>query len=744
MSTANADEPASCRTATERAEYGVVVTPTGRTLSEAASKAFVHDYGVPVPDERVVHDPDAAVEAARLIGLPVVMKLVGDSIAHKSERGLVRLNLGDATTVAAEARDLLSAARPEDGPVALLVAPMIRGNRELIAGVVRDPTFGPMVMLGLGGVLAEAVGDVVFRPAPLDLDDAHRQIDALQSQALLGAFRGEEAIDRRMLADILVGLGRLALEHPEVASVDINPLIVTSEGHPVAVDALVEISEGNAGGAPSLAGRSGTRPGFDALFDPKGVVVTGASTHPGKFGFVALHNILASGYAGRVAATNLGRETVLGVDTVASVSELEPGEYDLAVVCTPASANIDLLRECAAIGIRAAFLTSAGYGEAGENGAVAQRELVAVANELGILLAGPNGQGVVSTPASLCAQIVAPMPPRGTIGVASQSGNLVSTFLNLARATGVGVSRAVSAGNAADVGVGDYLSFFAADEETSVGLAYLEGITDGPSLMDALREAAAAKPMVVLKGGATESGARAAASHTGALAADHRVFAGVADAIGVTRVDSAHAAFEAAATFATQPLPRGPRVAVLTTAGGWGVLTADTIAEDRDLELADLPDDLMAAIDDRLPSRWSRNNPVDCAGGETRDTIPEVLELLVAHDAVDAVVYLGIGIQSNQARLMREGGFHPDQGLGRIVDYHERQDRRFAEEAARLSDLHGKPVLVATELATADPGNPAVLAVVDSGRLCYPGGDSAVRALGHLYRYARFRGLTSR
>ena len=726
------------------AEYGDVVTSPGRTLSEADSKSFVRNYGVPVADERVVDQPEAAVEASRLIGLPVVMKLVGDTIAHKSERGLVRLNLGDETSVAVAARELLAGARPDDGPVALLVAPMIRGNRELIAGVVRDPTFGPMVMLGLGGVLAEAVGDVVFRPAPLDLAEAQRQIDALESQALLGAFRGEQAVDRQLLAETLVGLGRLAIEHPEVASVDINPMIVTPEGRAVAVDALIEIGSMSSEPEASPGERAQARSGFDALFDPKGVVVTGASTHPGKFGFVALHNILASGYTGRVAATNLGREEVLGVETVASVSELDPGQFDLAVVCTPASANLELLRECAAIGVRAAFLTSAGYGEAGVEGAEAQRQLVAVANELGILLAGPNGQGVVSTPASLCAQIVAPMPPRGSIGVASQSGNLVSTFLNLARATGVGVSRAVSAGNAADVGVGDYLAYFAADDETTVGLAYLEGITDGPLLMDALRRAAAEKPMVVLKGGATESGARAAASHTGALAANHRVFAGVADALGVTRVESAQEAFETAATFATQPLPRGPRVAVLTTAGGWGVLTADTIAEDRHLELATLPADLMAAIDERLPSRWSRNNPVDCAGGETRDTIPEVLELLVAHEAVDAVVYLGIGIQSNQARLMREGGFHPDHGLERIVDYHERQDRRFAEEAARLSNLHAKPVLVATELATADPDNAAVRAVVDSGRLCYSGGDRAARALGHLYRYARFRGLAAR
>jgi acetyltransferase len=135
---------------------------------------------------------------------------------------------------------------------------------------------------------------------------------------------------------------------------------------------------------------------------------------------------------------------------------------------------------------------------------------------------------------------------------------------------------------------------------------------------------------------------------------------------------------------------------------------------------------------------------VDCAGGETRDTIPEVMELIASHPSVDAVIYLGLGIQANQARLMREGTFYPDHGLERIVDYHERQDARFAEAAAALSTSTGKPILVATELATADPDNAGVRAVAASGRLCYPSGNRAVAALGHLYRYARFTGTAAR
>jgi acetyltransferase len=424
---------------------------------------------------------------------------------------------------------------------------------------------------------------------------------------------------------------------------------------------------------------------------------------------------------------------------VADIAELPDGMIDLVFVCTPASANPDLLRACAAKGVKAAFLTSAGYGEAGAEGKKAEGELIALADELGILLAGPNGQGVVSTPVNLCAQIVAPYPPAGRIGVASQSGNFVSSFMNYARATGVGISRAVSAGNAAAVTVADYLDFYADDSSTAVGLAYVEGISDGRALMTRLASVAARKPLVLVKGGATEGGAKAAASHTGALAANDKVFDGFCRAAGITRAATVEEAFEAAATFATQPLPKGPNVVVMTTAGGWGVVTSDAITRDGQLVLMDLPADLTAMIDTKLPPRWSKGNPVDCAGGETRDTIPEVLEMIATHPDVHAIVYLGIGIQSNQARLMREGGFHPDHGLDRIVAYHERQDQRFAEAADELSRRTGKPILTATELATADPDNPGPATVRATGRLCYPSGNRAVTALGHLYRAAQFR-----
>ena len=230
------------------------------TLSEAESKALLRRYGVPVAAEEVVATAADAAAAAARIGYPVVAKLCGSAIAHKTERGLVRLGLRDGAAVERAAADLLGLATAADGEVGVLVAQMVSGIRELIAGVVRDPQFGPCVMLGIGGVLAETIADVAFRLAPLTPVDAHDLIDDLRSQALLGPVRGEPAVDRDRLADVLTGLSALMGDDPTIRSVDINPLIV-SGGVPVAVDALVERSEfgeaapGAQGGGPVSGSR---------------------------------------------------------------------------------------------------------------------------------------------------------------------------------------------------------------------------------------------------------------------------------------------------------------------------------------------------------------------------------------------------------------------------------------------------------------------------------------------------------
>lgn len=208
------------------------------TLSEADSRTLVAEAGVTVSRWATADDADDTVVAAEEMGFPVVVKLCGEAIAHKTERGLVRLSLTSADDVRAAATDLLGTATESDGAVELLVSTMVKGDRELIAGLMRDPQFGPCVMLGVGGVLAEAVADVAFRLAPLERLDAHDLIDDLGAQTLLGPFRGQPAVDRDVLADTLCALSDLAGD-PSIASIDLNPLIVV-EGQPIAVDALVE------------------------------------------------------------------------------------------------------------------------------------------------------------------------------------------------------------------------------------------------------------------------------------------------------------------------------------------------------------------------------------------------------------------------------------------------------------------------------------------------------------------------
>ena len=716
-------------------------SPT-ETLSEHASKEIVSAYAVRLPIERLAGDPASAVRAADEIGYPVVLKLAGDGIAHKTERNLVRLGVANARSVEQEARALLALARAEDGEVSVLVAEQVRGQRELIAGFVRDPQFGPCVMLGLGGILAEAVGDAVFAVAPLSRAEAFAMVEGLATcDLLIQPHRGEPAIDREALADILEGLSRLALERPEFESVDLNPLIVAG-AQPIAVDALVEQRLGAAADSdplPEPLSDAAVLERFRPLFHPRGVIVAGVSSHPGKFGFVTFHNLLRCDFRGDLFGLNPDAAEVLGHQTYASVNDLpDDAMTDLVFMCTPNRANIDLLRASAKRGVRAAFVTSAGYAEAGEEGVALQRELVEVAAELDMLLIGPNGQGVISTPVSMCAQIVAPNPPPGRIGVASQSGNLVSSFLNYAVATGVGISKAVSLGNSAQTGLADLLEYFAVDPDTDVALTYVEGIGDGRRFRRAAERLTRSKPLVLVKGGARAEGQRAAASHTGALASDDRIFDGLCRQLGVLRAPTVEEAFEWAATLATQPLPRGRRVVIFTSVGGWGVLAADACA-DVGLEVVDLPASLRDAIDELVPPRWSRANPIDLAGGETRDTIPDVLDLICAHPDVDAVIHLGIGIQAATAAFFRSGRFFPDHGLERMAEFHERQDRRYVETAIQASQKHGKPVLSVTELVASNPENPGPVRLRELGRVCYPSAHRAVRALDALVRWSEIR-----
>ena len=300
------------------------------TLSEAASKQLLVPFGVPFAQERECSTSQQVIEAAHHIGYPVVIKLSGNHIAHKTERGLVRLNVSDAVKAEEACSDLLALVTTADGEVSFLVAEMVKGDRELIVGIINDPQFGYMVALGIGGIFAEAIDDVVLRPLPLSKNDALQMIDEVHHQSIIGSFRGSQPINREQLANVLSSMGEVCEAHPEIESLDINPLIARNDGSLVAVDALIEIGRQQ----HTVVNKSErsfvpTPEHFNALFNPRAIVVIGASSHPGKFGFVSLHNALVNNFAGGVFATNLQCENILGVQTVSDLSELPKGEIDI-------------------------------------------------------------------------------------------------------------------------------------------------------------------------------------------------------------------------------------------------------------------------------------------------------------------------------------------------------------------------------------------------------------------------------
>lgn len=713
-----------------------------RTLSEHESKELLQNHGINFAEEIEAQDIDAAVEAAEQIGYPVVLKINGDAIAHKTERNLVRLGLPHAEAVRGAAEGLMNEISDQDGAVTLLVAEMVQGNRELIIGFSVDDQFGPLVLIGLGGILTEALNDVVFASAPVNLNQAKRMIHSLNSAHLIQEeFRGEPATDIDQLAQAIVDVSSFFQSNESIVSIDINPVII-SEGQPIGVDALVEVGQPyNLNNNSPMPDIKQLKEKFDPLFNPNGIAVVGVSSHPGRFGSVALHNILRYGYQGKVFPVNRDGATVFGLQSYKDIDDIPDNQAELAFIATPPQHNEDILKKAHAKGVKAAFVAAGGYSEADEQGKKLEDQLVKTANKLNMTIAGPNGQGIISTASNLCAQIAAPYPPSGRISIVSQSGNVLSSLMNHAIRTNIGVNKAISAGNSAQTNITDYLNYFATDDSTDVVVAYLEGVDNGQEFINVINHFTSKKPLILIKGGIANEGIQAASSHTGSMATDNIVFQGICNQYGVIQAPSIGDGFVWAATFATQPMLKGDNVVIFTTAGGWGVLAADAISG-TDLNLTDLPKEIIDSINELVPSRWSKSNPIDLAGGETRDTIPQVMDIVASHSNIDAIIHLGIGIQSAQAYAFQSGKFYDDKELelDRLVEFHQKQDERYALAAIESSKKYDIPILTATELVNSDRhyGNPGPTTIKKNGKVCYASAHRAVKALETLNQYRKY------
>ena len=373
---------------------------------------------------------------------------------------------------------------------------------------------------------------------------------------------------------------------------------------------------------------------LERLFNPRTVAVVGATPKEGKVGNTLLRNLML--FEGEVYAVNPKYERVLGVRCFHSLREI-PADVDLAVVAVPAHAVLGVLEECASLNIQNVVVISAGFKEAGKEGAALEAELVRICRRNGINLVGPNCLGVISTHARLNATFSKRMPPAGNIALLSQSGALILAVLDWAVQQHIGFSKVVSLGNKAVLDESDFLEFLASDAETDVVALYLESVEDGRRFMRIAEEIE--KPVVVLKSGKTSAGARAASSHTGALAGSTEVFNAAMRQCGVATADSLEELFDYASTLS---LLRGRlirNIAIVTNSGGPGVLAADAV-ETFNLSLANFSRETLKKLRDALPEEANIYNPVDILGDADALRLEKALEIVASDENVDAVLVI--------------------------------------------------------------------------------------------------------
>ena len=706
------------------------------SLSEYDSKRLLAACGIPVVNESVAHTTEEAANAAERIGFPVVVKGLGSRLLHKTEKGLVHLKLQTTSEVLKAAEKISKDAGPNlEG---FLVQPFVQGKREWVAGMFRDPQFGPVIMFGAGGIFAEALSDVSFRLAPLTSRDAEAMLDEIKAQALLDDFRGEKRVDRQMVITTLLGLSCLAVEHPRVAEIDINPLLTKKDGSIVAVDALVVMGDEAEATAPkSSVGPELLRP----IFYPRSIAFVGASAKLGKWGHILVANTISSGYQGDIFLVNAAGGTIAGRPVYKSVADIEK-DIDLAVVTIPAAGVIDLLPALQAKGITSVLLISSGFGETDQDGKHLEQALVRAARKAHIQILGPNTMGICNPHAQLnCTSL--PVKPRpGSTTLVSQSGNMGTQFLAFAEQQGIGIRGFCGSGNEAMTTIEDLLETLEKDTLTRTVLLYIESVKDGRRFFESARRVGCKKPIVLMKGGQSQAGTKAASSHTGALSTDRRIFNAVCQQAGIVKVEHSMDLLDLAAAFSSLPLPRGNRAGIMTLGGGWGVVTAD-LCNAYGLEVPDLSEDIIRTIDQWLPPYWSRSNPIDLVG-EPDNALPvNIIETLLKWDGCDAVINLGIMGRKHLAgryfdAVMTADPEYDAEFLVSLKTALVDNEKRYVEQIVDLMEKYQKPV-IGVSLLTDEKDRTIYMAENEDYKgVFYTTPERAVKTLSKMFAYYKF------
>jgi acetyl coenzyme A synthetase (ADP forming)-like protein len=467
----------------------------------------------------------------------------------------------------------------------------------------------------------EVLKDVTFRLAPASKDDALSMLDGIQAAEMLKGVRGGAAVSRDALADVIVRVSRLVSDFPEIDEMDLNPVFATDR-EAIAADVRIVVD---------FAPRPERyRPSHDdivakmnRIMKPDAVAVIGASAEDGKIGNSVMKNLINGGYQGTIYPIHPKAEEIMGIKAYKSVKDV-PGEIDVAVFAIPAKLVAQALVECGEKKISGAVLIPSGFAETGN--VEGQKELQEIGQKYNIRLMGPNIYGFYYTHKNLCATFCTAYDVKGSVALSSQSGGIGMAIIGFSRSAKMGVSAIVGLGNKSDIDEDDLLTFFEQDDNTHVIAQHCEDLKDGRAFAEVAKRVSKKKPVIVLKAGRTSAGARAATSHTGALAGNDRIYEDVFRQSGVIRARSLRDLLDFARGVPILPTPKGENVVIITGAGGSGVLLSDACVENG-LKLMAMPDDLDQAFRKFIPPFGAAGNPVDITGGEPPKTYQNTVRL---------------------------------------------------------------------------------------------------------------------
>ena len=605
-------------------------------LTAPEAKKVCDAYAIPLPQEGLAASADEAARLADGMGYPVVLKIVSPDILHKTEAGGVQVGISSADEARAAYDAIISNAAAYKADAAITgvqVQQMLpSGAQEVIVGAVTDPSFGKLVAFGLGGILVEVLKDITFRLAPTSTDQALSMLESIEASEVLNGVRGADPIHKEALAGIIACVSNLISDFPVIQEMDLNPIFATKDGA-TAVDALITV---NFEPQKELYRPSEEEilSAMNRIFHPKAVAVIGASAEDGKIGNSVMKNLINGGYRGDIYPVHPKAENILGKTVYKSVLDI-PGGVDLAVFAIPAKFCVAAMEEVGQKGITGAVMIPSGFGEVGEN--ELQDELVAVARKHGVRIMGPNIYGFYYTPENLCATFCTAFDVKGKAALSSQSGGVGMSIIGFARSTKMGVSAIVGLGNKSDLDEDDLLIYFEQDPETEAIAMHAEDLKDGRSFAEIASRVSKKKPVIMLKAGRTAYGAKAAASHTGALAGNDKIYDDILREAGVIRAPSLRSMLEYARALQVLPTPKGENVVIITGAGGSGVLLSDACF-DNGLTLMKFPEDLDEGFKSFIPPFGASGNPVDITGGEPPATYQNTIRYGLEDERIHALI----------------------------------------------------------------------------------------------------------